>query len=595
MKINRKYTMSLLAFFCFSVVAQKTDTPVPDAVAPKAPETVSETSEAPETPEAKTRQTPRQTPRQTLRWDKDSQAVYDLLVAQMQNAGADYAGSVDTLIKFAKTQKDDQLFAKAYRTLLQTERYADAVDLASVWKDSTKHSVDRFYILALVLNKEIDKAYGELTTQLENAPDDEDAILFENLQLFMSHWFMPQSLQIVDKLYNDYPDNALINDAYVKQLRWQGDTDKAVSVLDKLLFDDPRDLSLIQEKSDAYRYALRLTEAENVWKNLLKDYPNEDTFRFAYAQFLYDKYDFKQAKAMLALVDEKEMALSVATLKMMIKIQLGEYQDVDKVFAWDNLNDHQKNTAYFNMGDMLLRKKQDAQALTMFEKIDKNAKMALAADLKIAEIKYRDSIDSGNAWFDDVQKRHHLDRDFAVREKANAMEKAGREQEGFQLLNDFLKANPKNEDIRYSRALMAAELQQEAQAIEDLKRLHTTSPENTDVQNALGYTLLGHPEELDFADELIKKSLFSNPSSPAVVDSMGWALYQKKQYDKALPFFRYAYSQFLDGEIIGHYVMALAAAGQMSAAKKLYHLEMQYEPSVKKMQRITKPLREALK
>lgn len=524
------------------------------------------------------------------KWDDDTQAIYDLLVAQMQNTTADYAGSVDTLVKFAKKQKDDRLFARAYRTLLQTERYAEAVDIVSEWKDNTDLSIDKFYILALVLNEETDKALSELDKIIADNSDEQAVTLLTYSQLFMSNWYHPQIAKVVERLYERYPDSDVLADIYVQLLRYQGDTDKAVSILDKLLFKTPRDLNLLQEKSDAYRYSLRLNDAENVWKTVLKDYPNETTFQLAYAQFLYDRYDFPRTQTVLEQIKvDDDLAFSVALLKMLNYVQLGDYEKAKNSFDWDNLTPMQRDKANYNYADQLLKKSQYSLAEKAFAAVTDDSELALPAALKIAEIKYRDSRDQGDAWFIEIQEKFQLDNVDIVREKASALQGADKDQQAADLLKDYLDKNPSNDDVRYMRALVIAEMQRDEEAIADLKRLYAISPSNTDVQNALGYTLLSQPDEIDYATSLIKKSLFSNPGSPAVIDSMGWAYYQKKAYSAALPFFRYAYSHYSDGEIMGHYIMGLAANGQLSVAKKLYQLEMQFDANAEKIKRITAP------
>lgn len=533
--------------------------------------------------------------KKTPTWDKDTQAVYDLLIAQMQNAGADYAGSVDTLVKFAKQQKDQRLLTKAFRALLQTERYAEAVDIAELWRKNSTRNVDKFYALALVLNNEADKAVSEIRKKLPS--DDaskQEAMLYSYIQLFMASWYHPSVAVVVGKLHQAYPESGIISEAYVSLLRWQGDVDQAVTVIDRFLFKSPKDLALLQEKSDVYRYALRFKDAEKVWEDVLKDYPNNSKFRFAYAQFLYDRYDFTRALQQLTEVPRDETNFSMQMLKMMALVELGDYNAAEKVFPWARLNDDEADSANYNYGDALLKHKQYRRALLAFEKVRDDTELALPAALKIGQIKYADNVVLGDAWFDKVEKKFQLEKDIALRERVAAMHKAGKGQLGYEKFNAYLKSNPKNDDIRYARALLAADMGMDVTAIDDLKLLYATTPDNADVQNALGYTLLSQPDEITYADNLIKKSLFSTPTSPAVADSMGWAKYQKKQYAEALPYFRYAYSQYQDGEIIGHYIMVLMANNEQSLAKKLYQLEIQYQPNREKMKKITRSVEQVL-
>lgn len=541
-------------------------------------------------------------------WDSNTRAVYDLLLAQLHSAGADYAASADTLVKFANSQKDDTLYAKAFKALLQTSRYDEAADLAKTWKQHSKRHIDKFYTLALTLNGDTEQALNEIkdaVSKTKIANNDNEAlerILFPYLQLLLSHWYQPRTTEVIARLHEQYPNNELLAIMYVKQLRWQGQIDKAIAIIDKRRFNDPRNLNLIQEKSDIYRYAVRLSDADKVWQSLLADYPNEPTFQFAYAQFLYDRYDFKAADKALANLNDQHLESPINTLKFMTKIQLDDYIAAENIFAEAFPHSDDKRRARYNLADSFLQKKQYNLAKKYFEPLvnfekdsDSDNDLSLSAALKITQILYAQASDSqdlsaGDAWFERLAQHFRLNNESALQEQANALEKAGHKQTALSRLKTFLDTNPNNEAIRYTRGLIAADMHLNSLAIEDLKRLYAASPEDVNIQNALGYTLLSNDNDIDEGEKLIKKALFRKPSSPAIADSMGWVYYQRGEFETALPFFRFSYAAYLDGEIIGHYILALHYAGKPDVAKRLYELESRYPPNTEKIQRIVAPV-----
>lgn len=540
-------------------------------------------------------------------WTSDSRAVYDLLVAQFQHAGADYSGSVDALVKFAKTQKDDQLYAKAFKSLLQTERYADAVELTAIWQKDSSHDINRFYVLALTLNNDIDLALNELNKFQDNVQNDlqnesqkskttpaATRQLFPYVKVLLSQWYKPQVETLFSRLYQQDSRNELVNDTYTQLLRWQGKIDQAVAIIDKRRFDEPRNINLVQQKSDVYRYAVRLRDAEKVWQDFLADYPNEPIFRFAYAQYLYDCYRFSDAEAQLEKIGQTSLSDSVNQLKMMVLVQQGKFSEAETVFAKYFANGDDSERSRYALAELFLDKKAYGLAkkylkpLTDFNKnIEKD--WAVAASLKMGQALYatapKDDLSEGDKWFDTVASQFRFTPEEKLQEQVNALQEADLDNVAYERLNAFLQATPNNEMIRYTRGLVAAEMGLESVAIDDLKMIYTTSPDNIDVQNALGYTLLSRDDTLDEGEKLVKKALFSKPASPAVVDSMGWVNYRRNHLEVALPYFRYAYGNYLDGEIIGHYILALYHSGRADLAKRLYQLEIQYPPNVQKINR----------
>lgn len=539
------------------------------------------------------------------KWDADSKAVYDLLVAQMQSAGADYSRSVDTLVKFARSQKDDRLYGKAFKALLQTQRYEEAIEIATIWQESQKNDIelDKYIILALALNGDIEQAVNKADKMVMTDGVVDDRALLELASLLVGQWYAPNVSKLIERLYADYGDNEMLAFTYAKQQRWQGHTEKAINALDKLIFKSPKNLDWLQEKSDIYRYALQLDKAENVWTALLSDYPNNARFQFAYAQFLYDRYDYKRAETILNGIDaQDELKIPVNMLSMMTKIQLGEYQKAEAVIDWEKPDKTfakaDLTRLRYNLADYLLESGQDQQAKKHFQAIEKDEQYAEPAAMKIGQIRYQESLEEGDKWFAQFAKDFHTSESELVQIKATALQDAKREEIAHQRLNKYLQKHPKNEKIRYLNALIAADMHRDQAAINDLQTLYATTPENIDYQNALGYTLLstadGDKEKLAEAKSMIAKALFAKPSSPAIVDSMGWVLYQQEKYNDALPYFRYAYAHFLDGEIVGHYIIALAKAGKIDQARKLYQLEKHYAPSKDKINFYTKSIQSEL-
>lgn len=545
-------------------------------------------------------------------WSSDSHAVYDLLVAQMQHAGADYSASVDTLVKFAKTQKDDQLYGKAFKGLLQTKRYADAVELVAEWQKNSSHDLNQFYVLALTLNNDIDLALNEIDkAQNDNGNNDDKDIasrepaeaarmsqLFPYVKVLLSHWYHPRVEVLLSRLYQQYPDNELVSNTYMQLLRWQGNIEQAVAIIDKRRFNDPRNISLIQKKSDLYRYAVRLEDAEKVWQDLLADYPNEPLFRFAYAQFLYDRYDFSAAEQQLDTIGKSPLDDAINTLKMMALAQQEKFAEAEAVFDRHFANGDDSERARYTLAEQLLNRKAYDLAKKYLKPLtdfapnsgkSKDRDWAIAASLQMGRALYatapKDDLSAGDEWFEHVASELRFTPEEKLQEQVNALQNADLDNVAYERLNAFLQDNPNNENIRYTRGLVAAELGLERVAIDDLKTIYTTSPDNIDVQNALGYTLLSSDKTLDEGAKLVQKALFSKPDSPAVVDSMGWVNYRRDDLAAALPYFRYAYGNYLDGEIIGHYILALYHSGKPDLAKRLYQLETQYPPNVKKINR----------
>ncbi len=86
-----------------------------------------------------------------------------------------------------------------------------------------------------------------------------------------------------------------------------------------------------------------------------------------------------------------------------------------------------------------------------------------------------------------------------------------------------------------ARAASLLELGQWPKAEADLKRAVEIAPEEPIALNYLGYSWAERGENLDEAFALIEKAVALEPSSGAIIDSLGWAHYQRGEYQKAIP------------------------------------------------------------
>jgi tetratricopeptide (TPR) repeat protein len=75
---------------------------------------------------------------------------------------------------------------------------------------------------------------------------------------------------------------------------------------------------------------------------------------------------------------------------------------------------------------------------------------------------------------------------------------------------------------------------------EDLRASLRIAPQQPDVLNYLGYSLLVHERDnqssLEEAREMIEKALMQRPNDPQILDSQGWVLFLLGQHEKALPY-----------------------------------------------------------
>jgi Flp pilus assembly protein TadD len=101
--------------------------------------------------------------------------------------------------------------------------------------------------------------------------------------------------------------------------------------------------------------------------------------------------------------------------------------------------------------------------------------------------------------------------------------------------NRAIELNPKDYRAYFLRAIIYDRLGKYISAEKDLRTALELNPEDTELYNHLGYSLLLWYEKarLEEAESLIKKAVEKEPENPAYIDSMAWVFYHKGEYQKA--------------------------------------------------------------
>jgi Tfp pilus assembly protein PilF len=103
-----------------------------------------------------------------------------------------------------------------------------------------------------------------------------------------------------------------------------------------------------------------------------------------------------------------------------------------------------------------------------------------------------------------------------------------------QALNAGLNKVERPAEIYFRLAVIYEKQNNRKDSIEQIKKVLELEPNNPDAQNFLGYTYAEGGTNLDEAERLIREALGVKPNSGHIIDSLGWVLYKKGKYGKAV-------------------------------------------------------------
>ena len=161
---------------------------------------------------------------------------------------------------------------------------------------------------------------------------------------------------------------------------------------------------------------------------------------------------------------------------------------------------------------------------------------------------------------------------------AFAMQAADRDAQALAAYEEALRYRPQSRRLRMQRAHLLVDLKEHRRAIREMEGLLADHPHDSEVLNALGYTLADRGIRLEEAHRHISQALELDPGSPAIVDSMGWVLYRLGRKEEAVPFLEQALASFQHPEVAAHLCEVLYELGQIERADELLRDSLaQYE------------------
>jgi Flp pilus assembly protein TadD len=150
---------------------------------------------------------------------------------------------------------------------------------------------------------------------------------------------------------------------------------------------------------------------------------------------------------------------------------------------------------------------------------------------------------------------------------------------------------PEHWPVYYSRGIGYERTDEWEKAEADFRQALALQPDQPQVLNYLGYSLIERNEKLDEALEMIERAVAARPESGFIIDSLGWALYRLGRYEEAVePMERAVALEPADPVINDHLGDVYWAVGRRLEARFQWRRALSFDPEEKDAQRIRRKL-----
>lgn len=576
--------LALLVAGCAAPAPKKEPEPTaaPEPEEPPASEETAAEEPAPESP-------PEQPPEDTAEAAAQEQAepepartggltgpnLYRLLVADLAGRKGNLDVALQGYLETARETRDPRVAERATRLALYANRPEAAREAATRWSELAPDSVEAHSVLARLYLRagEVDPATRELRRVIELAGDDIAGGLERVQSITSGSRNAEAALAAIERIAADYPDRATAQYAVAELAAELERHQRALAALERALAIDPDYTEALVLRAEVKGAVGREDEGLAELEDAYRQYPGDRDLALGYVRLLIDAGRIEEGRGEMQRVherfgDDPQAVYSLALLAMQAEIWTDARLYLERLVQMDA----RTSQAHYYLGRIAQQEGECTRALRHYIKVGQG-EHRFDAELRtavcMAEV---ERIDEARLHLERMRSRYQAERALAqiARTHARVERIAGNPARGLDILGTAVERFPDNLDLRYSRALLAAELDRFPVARTELEAILEREPDNPRALNALGYMLADRNRELERARSMIERALEQNPADAATLDSMGWVLYRLGRNREALEYLRRAWQADPDPEIAAHLGEVLWILGQRAEARRIW-------------------------
>lgn len=509
--------------------------------------------------------------------------LYRLLVADLAGRQGDIGVALQGYLETARESGDPRVAQRATQLALYAEREDAALEAATRWAELAPESREAHTVLArLHLRRgRIDAATGELRRVIELSDGDVDAGLEHVASIVGGSANTEAALAAMERIAAEHDDRAVAHYALGDLAASLGETRRALRALERALELDPEHTEALVLRAEVLVDAGREEEAFAGLRAAYRQRPDDRGIALGYVRLLVRAGRIEEARERMQRVHERfgedpHAVYSLALMAMQAEIWTDAQIYLERLVQMDA----RTSPAHYYLGRIAQQQGDCTRALRHYIKVGQG-EHRFDAELRTA-VCMADvgRLDEARLHLERMRSRYQAEQAITqiVLTHARVERIGGSPERALEVIGNAVERFPGNIDLRYSRALAAAELDRFELARSDLELVLEREPDNPRALNALGYMLANRNMELERARGMIERALEQNPDDAATIDSMGWVLYRQGRDREALEYLRRAWQIDPDPEIAAHLGEVLWVLGRRDEARSIWQQAREEAP-----------------
>lgn len=323
----------------------------------------------------------------------------------------------------------------------------------------------------------------------------------------------------------------------------------------------------------------RTAEAISVYRNFIQKYGDQYSILSRLVYIYSNRNDNNE------LVDAMERLSTLDPTDINLKVRLGVvYTDLqridDAIASFKEILEEvpTSDKILYYLGALLVQKNSLDEAITYFERIPEDSSLFQEGKVQVARVLSNMASDEFKEGSERSEQRFlayikntndhfpHFAAPLSVI-LASYYDETGRTVDAIATLTPYLEGGALSSEDKYFMALLYDKDGKKDLSIDLLRKVVESDPENADVRNFLGYSLLEKGGNLDEAHIHIAKAVSLRPEDGYIRDSLGWYYYLTGNYAQAAIELQRAWELVQHDSVVAkHLAMAHEKMGNMKKA-----------------------------
>ncbi len=509
----------------------------------------------------------------------DAEVMYNVFAAELLGSEGDLEGAVRSYLEAAMESDDPEIARRATRVALAAQSWFQAAMAADRWAllapdDMAAREAAAATMLA---THDYHGAELQLLEILKRNPDPADG--WEMVTTLLAQANDPRKANEILRTLMELQgglDNADAIFVQSQLLARMGEFEEAARLADQAIELTPDLVPLLTFRG---RLALSLDDLDTAVARFGDAWaldPENHDLGLAYADLLARAARAEEARAVM---ESMQQTPDVLLSRILFEITAEEPERARGIYAeFDGLEGADPNERAFYQGRAAEAIGDPKAAIEHYGHVSEGEHLAFAGIRRAELIAESGDIEAARralsglreAGLDEITEQAWL-------AEARLLQQDAQVDQAFQVLGLALEEFAYSVPLRYSRALVAAELGNIEITEYDLDLVLADEPDNAAALNALGYTLADQTDRYEEAEVLIRRAYEIQPNDAAIIDSMGWVAYRLGRLEEAESFLSQAWSLDKNPEIAAHLGEVLWAMGKQNEARDVWQEGLQVD------------------